>query len=133
MLLRLVKVQPASEHGRHASHQRKGDAVRLALPAQLAVERVLHQYRQVLQRDTLNLRPFTQPPVVAGAQFQIIHLRIVMDNLQDMPETVAVYLAGIERLRALEQHVELLVGFVQVPRLFRNRGFERTVERIELG
>ena len=56
-----------------------------------------------------------------------------MDNLQDMPETVAVNLAGIERLRALEQHVELLVGFVQVPRLFRNRGFERTVERIELG
>ena len=133
MLLRLVKVQPAPEHGRHASHQRKGDAVRLALPAQLAVERVLHQYRQVLQRDTLSLRPFAQPPVVAGAQFQIIHLRIVMDNLQDMPETVAVNLAGIERLRALEQHVELLVGFVQVPRLFRNRGFERTVERIKLG
>ena len=58
MLLRLVKVQPAPEHGRHASHQRKGNAVRLALPAQLAIKGVLHQYRQVLQRDTLSLRPF---------------------------------------------------------------------------
>jgi hypothetical protein len=56
-----------------------------------------------------------------------------MDNLQDMPETVAVYLAGIQRLRAFEQHVELLVGFMQMPRLFRNRGFERTVERSQLG
>ena len=56
-----------------------------------------------------------------------------MDNLQDMPKAVAVYLAGIQRLRAFEQHVELLVGFMQMPSLFRDRGFERTVERSQLG
>ena len=56
-----------------------------------------------------------------------------MDNLQYMPEAVAVDLAGIQRLRAFEQHVELLVGFMQMARLFRDRSFKRTVERRQLG
>ena len=58
----------------------------------------------------------------------VIHLRIFMHNLQNMPEAQAVYLPGIQRLGAFEQHVELLVGFMQMPRLFRDGGFERPIE-----
>jgi hypothetical protein len=95
---------------------------RFALPAQLAVKRVLHQYRQVLQ-SLVPPAPAFAKPVVAGAQFQD-HLRVLMHNLQNMPEAVAVYLAGIQRLRAFEQHFELLMGFIQMLRLFRNRVFQ---------
>lgn len=53
-----------------------------------------------------------------------------MDDLQYMPETVAVYLSGVERLRTFEQHFELLVRLVQVPGLFRNRIFKRAIEGV---
>ena len=130
MLLRLVKVQPAPEHGRHASHQREGNAVRLALPAQLTVKGVLHQYRQILHRDAARRGPFTQSPVVTGAEFQVIHLSVFMDNLQYVPKTMAVYLPRIQRLGAFKQHVELLVGFVQMSCLFRHGSFKRPIKGV---
>lgn len=56
-----------------------------------------------------------------------------MHYLQNMPETVAVYLAGIQCLRAFKQHLELLMRLIQMLRLFRYGVFKRAIQRMQLG
>ena len=81
MLLRLVEIETASQHRGHAFHQRGVDPDRLTLPAQLAVQRVLHQHRQAVHWHIVGFCALIQPPVVAGAQFEEVHPGVLMHDL----------------------------------------------------
>ncbi|MNP55059.1 hypothetical protein D3C76_1496690 [compost metagenome] len=97
MLLCLIKIEAASEHRRHTFHQRLRHHA-FALPAQLAKACFLHYHRQGERLLFWFFHPFAKLPVVARLQFQVAHSRVFLNDLDDMAETMRIYLAGIQRL-----------------------------------